>query len=276
MKSFSGYLRESSQRGVVVTWGRYNPPTTGHETVFNTAAKNANQRRMDLRIFATHTHDAKKNPLPYKMKMDFLRRIFPRYKNYILNSEAKTIIQALVELNKVYSSVVLVVGGDRVKEFQGMMDRVNGKDFTYESIEVVSAGHRDPDAEGIEGMSASKMRALAASGNFREFMQGLPASTTESLGRELYNAIRDGLGLENSSPAVELVRTETRERFYSGDLLSEGDLVVTKDGTRGKVSYLGANYVIVESNKNKKRHWVQDVTKVTDLEGAIKRVTDAR
>lgn len=276
MKSFSRFLKENPtrDRGVVITFGRYNPPTIGHEVVFNLAAKAANERSYALKVFMSHTNDRKKNPLTYEQKIDFVKRLFPRYSNYVTESPAKTIIQVVQSLEEDFDHLVLIVGEDRVDEFQKLFNKYNGSEFNFDSMKVISAGRRDPDSEGVEGMSASKMRALAAEGNFNDFAAGLPASTDRKLATELYSAVRSGMGIQESGSNLELDRSLTREKFYAGDLVQKGEaVIIQKTQEEGTVSHIGSNYVIVETAKGKKRCWASDVTRKEE-QGAGEEGTD--
>ena len=164
-------LQEASGKTAVMSWGRMNPPTVGREKLANKVMSIAKANGATPIVYLSHSQDAKKNPLSYEDKYMFARAAFGPM---IQKSNAKTIIQVMQELEKKYSDVILVVGADRIVEFETLLNKYNGKDFTFNSIKVVSAGERDPDAEGVEGMSASKMRAAAASGDEAAFKSGLP------------------------------------------------------------------------------------------------------
>lgn len=275
MKSFSRFLKENPvrDRTVVITFGRYNPPTVGHEHVFNLSAQAANRNRADLKIFASHTNDKKKNPLSYEQKVGFIRKIFPRYAKYVQETGDKTIIQVAQSLEKKYDHLILIVGEDRVEDFERIFGDYNGDQFNFETMEVISAGKRDPDSDGVEGTSASRMRELASEGDFNGFLSGLPRSIDQKLATELYNAVRQGMGIQDSGASLELDRSETRESFYSGNLVSEGDaVIISKTKEEGVVDRIGSNYVIVETkDKKKKRCWASDIVrKETSQDKAIK------
>ena len=182
---------------VVVSFGRMNPVTVGHEKLVNKVTAEASKRKADGMVFMSHSQDAKKNPLSYDDKVKFAKKAFG---NVIQKSNSKTIIDIAKSLTGKYKNFVMVVGSDRVDEFEKLLNRYNGKDFNFDSIEVVSAGARDPDAEGVEGMSASKMRSLAADGNVKEFSKGLPKKL-QSSSKEVMATVRKGM---NMSEEVEL------------------------------------------------------------------------
>lgn len=256
MKTFSRYTRNDTS-GVVVTWGRFNPPTVGHEAMFNEAARVANSRGYVLRIHATRSSDSEGNPLLYEKKIAHMRDLFPRYRDYIREDNSNNIVELLTQLSKSFSNVVIMCGEDRVDDYNTLVERLNIK------IEVVSAGRRDPDAEGVEGMSSSYMRRCVKEGDFTNFMTGLPSNTDHDKGRTLFEDVRRGMGIRERYVPVALERSEEREKFYSGELVNENDLVeIVKTGEQGRVRVIGANYVIIESNGAQQRHWAKDIKRV--------------
>lgn len=188
-------LNEAANRTVVLGWGRMNPITSGHEILVNKIKEIAKKQGGKPIVYLTHSADPKKNPLSYNDKVRFAKKAFGPV---IQKSNAKTIIQAAQELQSKYDKLVLVAGADRVNEFQTLLNKYNGKDFTFDSIEVVSAGERaDPDSDAAKdlsaaNMSASVMRKLAAQGNKEDFLKGLPRGLV-SMGDEVYNAVRSGM-----------------------------------------------------------------------------------
>jgi predicted kinase/nicotinic acid mononucleotide adenylyltransferase len=183
-------LNEAPDKTVVLGWGRMNPITVGHEKLVNKIKSVARANSATPLIYITHSQDAKKNPLDYDTKVSLAKKAFGN--KVIQKSNSKTIMQVMKELQGGYSRVILVVGQDRVTEFDKLLKKYNGKDYTFDSIEVVSAGDRDPDAEGVEGMSASKMRAAAASGKFDQFKSGLPRKLKRDA-QDIYDLVRGGM-----------------------------------------------------------------------------------
>lgn len=179
----------------VIGWGRMNPITSGHEILANKIKEIAKKKGGTPIIYLTHSQDAKKNPLSYNDKVRLARLAFGPI---VQKSNSKTIIQAAAELTGKYDNLVLVAGADRVKEFQTILNKYNGKDFTFNSIEVVSAGERaDPDSDAAKdlsaaNMSASVMRKLAAEGNKTDFVKGLPAKLKPHA-NEVYDLVRGGM-----------------------------------------------------------------------------------
>lgn len=173
---------------VVFSFGRMNPPTVGHQKLVDKITSTARKEKADAKVFLSHTQNNKKDPLNYAEKIRFARKGFGKI---VEQSKSKTIIQVLQELEKAgYTDAILVVGSDRVTEFSGLLNKYNGGPFSFDSINVISAGARDPDAEGVEGMSASKLRALAVEGDFDTFKTGLPKKLTDKDAKDVYDTIR--------------------------------------------------------------------------------------
>ncbi len=175
---------------VVFAWGRFNPPTIGHGVVMERVAEEAKSRSADYAIFASKSTDPKKNPLTFRTKIKFLKQSFPKHsKNINASPRLKTILDVMKFLDKKYAEVSLVVGSDRAAEFKKLLNHYNGREYDFEKVEIISAGERDPDAEDVSGMSASKMRKAAAAGDYTSFRKGSPIKNP----RALYNAIRNGM-----------------------------------------------------------------------------------
>jgi len=185
-------LDEAVKDTVVVSWGRMNPVTSGHEKLAQKVASVAKERGATPMIFLSHSSDPKKNPLSYNDKVKFAQAAFGKI---VIKSTAKTIIQVAAQLSKQFKNMVLVVGSDRVSEFNSLLNKYNGRDYKFNSIEVVSAGERDPDADDVSGMSASKMRALAADNDLNTFKKGLPKKL-QSKAKQVFDAVRDGMGID--------------------------------------------------------------------------------
>jgi len=267
-KGFAQYITEAAKE-VTITFGRFNPPTTGHEKLLDTVAKVA--RGSKYLVYASQSTDPKKNPLDYTTKVKYMRKMYPRHaRSIMLDKSVRNIFDILVKLyDQGYNKVNMVVGSDRVKEFEALTNKYNnvkGRHGFYNfegGVNIVSAGERDPDAEGVAGMSASKMRAAAESNDFATFAKGLPKGFKDS--QALFNDVRKGMGLKESYNYREHIQLETvseeREAYVAGTLFNEGDEIVIKENDEvGKISSLGANYVLVEMSDGKKlRKWLDDV-----------------
>ena len=172
---------------VVFTFGRMNPPTIGHQKLVDKVEAVAKKEKAPAKVYLSHTQNNKKDPLSYAEKIRFARKAFGKS---VTQSKSKTIFQIMDELDKEYDEVVMVVGSDRVTEFNGLLQKYNGKNYNFDSIKVISAGARDPDAVGVEGMSASKLRAIAVEGDFDTFKTGLPKKLNDRDAKDIYDTIR--------------------------------------------------------------------------------------
>ena len=275
LKSFTEYVTEGT-KDVTVAWGRFNPPTIGHEKLLGAVAKTA--RGSAYKIYASQSADPKKNPLQYKDKIKYMRKMFPKHsRNIMIDKKIRTIMELLSSLySKGFNKVTIVAGSDRVTEYQTLANKYNkvkGRHGFYNfdgGINIVSAGVRDPDAEGASGMSASKMRAAAADNDFQTFNKGLPSGFKEA--QKLFNDVRKGMNLKESykyRQHIELEKVSNeRELYVEGSLYEEGQLIVIKETHEiGNVLQLGSNYVLIETDKGKFRKWLDQIE---PLEGATK------
>tara|TARA_Y100000004_G_scaffold12634_1_gene13544 strand:+ start:11391 stop:13262 length:1872 start_codon:yes stop_codon:yes gene_type:complete len=193
-------LSERKGGAVVFTFGRFNPPTSGHEKLIDAVKRVAKRTRAEHRIYPSHSEDPKKNPLPHKVKVKYMRKFY-RGAKIVDDKNAKSPFHVCKDLSdKGYKHVILVVGGDRVEELKKLISQyINHPDpkksFNFDKFEVVSAGERDPDAEGISGMSASKMRASAGSGDLESFKRGLPSTASDKDARDLFIILRKSMGI---------------------------------------------------------------------------------
>lgn len=177
----------------VFTFGRMNPPTVGHEKLVQAVVKQAKANKADHHIYLSQTQKAPKDPLSWEDKKRFSKMIFKGV-NISNDGSIKTPFQALEQLGQQYRNVIMVVGDDRVNEFRGKMAKY-APEWGIENFEVVSAGSRDPDAEGVEGMSASKVRQFAADGNFEQFAAGIPNTVNDKVKQLMFNKVREGMGI---------------------------------------------------------------------------------
>ena len=271
INSFKNYLVEE-EKTVFFTFGRMNPPTIGHEKLLNKLAQTAGSN--PYKVYLSQSQDAKKNPLSYKEKIKIARKMFPKHaRQIIIDNKVKNVFDIATKLyDEGYKNVSMVVGSDRIREFDVLLNKYNGKKgkhgfYNFAKITVVSAGDRDPDAEGAEGMSASKMRAAANDSDFAQFAQGLSKAVSNADAKRIYNSVRSGMGLteqKNFKNRVQLEPiSEIRESYMDGKLFESGDEVVIKGlGVVGEIKHLGTNYVIVESKGEVYRKWLNDIEKV--------------
>ena len=279
ISSFKQYLHEEGSVAYY-TFGRMNPPTIGHEKLLDSLAKKAGKN--DYFVFLSQVQDKKKNPLDYSSKVKHVRKMFPRHaRRVIIDKKVRTAFDAASQLyGKGYQNLVMVVGDDRVREFKTILEKYNGVKgnhgfYNFKSIEVMSAGARDPDADGVEGMSASKMRQFASDNDFTSFAQGLPRSMSNKDSKKLFNDVRTGMGLKEETEFKRHVELETvsevREKFVQGDLFSLGDKVIVKESDEmGTIAYLGTNYVLVEiSEERSVRKWLDAVEKIEETVSTV-------
>lgn len=275
INSFKNYLVEE-EKTVYFTFGRMNPPTIGHEKLLDKLSRAAGKN--PYKVYLSQSQDPKKNPLSYKDKVKIARRMFPRHARQIMiDPKVKNVFDIATKLyNEGYKNVAMVVGADRIREFDILLKKYNGKKgkhgfYNFAKITVVSAGDRDPDAEGAEGMSASKMRAAASSNDFSQFSQGLPKAVNNAEAKKIYNAVRSGMGLKEQKEFKNHIQLEPisniRESYMNGNLFEVGEEVVIKgQGIVAEIKHLGANYLIVESKGEVYRKWLTDVEKVNPNE----------
>ena len=202
-------LEEAPNKTVVLGWGRMNPITVGHEKLVDKIKAVARQESATPLIYISHSQDAKKNPLDYDDKIMLAKKAFGN--KLIVKSNSRTIIQIMQELQKKFSRVVLVVGQDRIKQFDELLNKYNGKDYNFDNISIVSAGDRDPDSEGVDGMSASKMRVAASQGDFKKFKTGLPRRL-QSDAQDVYDMVRGGMKIAEMFDLEEALTIQQRRQ----------------------------------------------------------------
>ena len=191
-------------KSVAFSFGRFNPPTIGHEKLMD----NTRRANRNYRIYASQSQDPKKNPLKFRNKVAIMKSMFPAHARKISSDKMTTAIDAMVQLYKEkHTDVVMVVGSDRVGEFDKLLKTYNGKRarhgyYKFKSIRVVSAGERDPDAEGVSGMSASKMRKAAQDNDYKSFQKGLPPKFKQ--GKLLFKTLQKEMGIKSLKEWMEV------------------------------------------------------------------------
>jgi len=272
---------EKEDKGTMtVAFGRFNPPTVGHEKLMNAAKAAA--KGGDYGIYPSRTQDDKKNPLSPDEKISFMRQLYPKHGERIINDgEMKTIFNVLKSANeKGYSSINIMVGADRQAEFEKLALKYNGELYDFEDINVVSAGDRDPDAEGIEGMSASKLRKAAAEDDFKTWLSGMPSKVDEKIAKNIFNSVKRKVAADKAASKVDtsakalrvneglwqiapkLDWNGLRENFYLKKVFNIGDLVENLNtGLRGRIVRRGTNYLISVTEDNMMfKSWIGDVS----------------
>ena len=250
---------------LTVVFGRFNPPTIGHKKLLDAAKKAAG--KTNLKIYPSRTQDAKKNPYDPDEKVDVMRQMFPDHAESIVNDpNSKTIFDVLKQAHQDgHSSIKIVVGGDRVKEFEKLSSSYNGKLYDFSGVETVSAGERDPDSEGVEGMSASKMRKAAADNDFESFRKGIPTNIDDKTAKNMMSSLRKKMKLKEGWSLWEIAPKydwkNLRENYVNGSLFGIDQLVENLNtGLVGKVIRRGTNYLICVTEDNIMfKSWIRDL-----------------
>ena len=251
---------------LTVVFGRFNPPTIGHQKLLDAAKKAAGKGR--LKIYPSRSQDKKKNPYDPDEKVDVMRQMFPDHAENIVNDpNSRTIFDVLKQgHDDGHSSVKIVVGADRVKEFAKLSGDYNGKLYDFSGVEIVSAGDRDPDAEGVEGMSASKMRKAAADNDFKMFRQGVPQTIDDKSAKQMMNNLRKKMQVKEGWSLWEIAPKfdwkNLRENYVSDKIFKKDTIIENLNhGLVGKIIRRGTNYVIAVTEDNIMfKSWLRDIT----------------
>jgi len=264
MKNYRQLVKELPSNTVVFVFGRFNPPTTGHELLFKMVKKIATQNKADHVIYASKTQDKKKNPLSVDRKLHYLKLMFKGFNFTAASQNERTFMEVAAHLNKKYKNIIMVAGSDRIVEYERLLNRYNGKNFKFDTIQVVSAGERDPDSDNASGMSASKMRQFAEKGNFIQFKRGLPNSVREIDARLLMNEIRQSMGLDAIKEEVKFSIDQLRDKYFKGEIFHIGD-IVESNGEQFEIVDRGSNYVTVVKEGKLSRKWIKDIKVIGSL-----------
>jgi nicotinamide mononucleotide adenylyltransferase/predicted nucleotidyltransferase len=278
-------LKEAVNKTLVLTFGRFNPPTIGHEKLIKKVASTPGDIR---HIYLSKSQDVQKNPLTVTQKIKFMRDMFPQYKNMFRIPSSNMVLDIMVqEYKKGFENITMVVGSDRVREFETLIKRYNGVKmrsgfYDFKNIKVISAGERDPDAEGASGMSASKMRAAVKNDDFETFAKGLPPSYKGA--QELFKAVATGMRVSynrkklaasvnhhmgyNFKPIAsleEFEQNQIRDMYIREMIFNLNDKVnYVKEDVQGVVKRRGTNYIVIEDNNNNlHKCWIWDCVPVS-------------
>ena len=310
-------IKEARGRHIAFTFGRFNPPTIGHEKLLQ---KLLSVRADDHKIILSKSEDSNKNPLKLRDKVAAIKRMFPKYARHLAASKSNIIIDIVTEFyKKKYTELSMVVGSDRVSEFRTLLKKYNDVKsrhgyYNFDSINIVSAGERDPDAEGAMGMSASKMRAAVKANDFKTFKKGLPLTFGRSKdAEELFKQTRKGMHLAASydpslvekktkdlkaqigmagmlrfkpfitaSTKEELNNMVLRDKYITEHLYDVGDIVDdVSNNVTGIIVRRGTNYVTLESTDGKlHKAWLYDIIETPvfseDLEKKSKEIKQSK
>lgn len=269
------YLPIPKTKGTLtVAFGRFNPPTIGHQQLMDTAAQAASQDDGgQYLIFPSRSQDKKKNPLDPDTKIAYMQKFYPSHAGNIVNDpNTKTIFDVLkMAHNNGYAGVRIIGGGDRVKEFENLSNQYNGDLYNFDNIEVVSAGDRDPDGKGVEGMSASRMRLAAAEGDFKTFRSGLPPEVKPAEAKELFNILRGSMNVKEDYEIWEIAPKfdyqTLRENYIKESIFTIGQLVENMNtGLVGRIIRRGTNYLICVTESGQMfKSWIKDLVEYCDM-----------
>ena len=272
---------EKTKGTLTVAFGRFNPPTIGHQQLMDVAAQAASgDDGGEYLIFPSRSQDKKKNPLDPDTKIQYMQKFYPAHADRIMNdANTRTIFDVLkMAHNDGYTNVRIVGGSDRVKEFEKLSNNYNGQLYAFDNIEVLSSGERDPDAKGVEGMSASRMRLAAAEGDFNKFREGLPSDLKRSEAKELFDVLRGAMQVKEGWNVWEIApkfdfRT-LREKYIKKSIFNLGEKVQNLNtGLVGEISRRGTNYLICVTESGQMfKSWIRDLVeykeqKVTEISG---------
>ena len=252
---------------LTIAFGRFNPPHAGHQQLMDTAAASAEADESDYMIVPSRSNDPKKNPLDADTKVAFMRGMFPQHSSRIQNDQnTRTIFDVLKKAhNDGYTNVRIVGGADRVKEFDKLANNYNGSLYQFDNVEVVSAGDRDPDADGVEGMSASRLRLAAAENDFKTFRSAMPEGMPRRDVQQLFDTTRMSMGINEEWGIWEMApkfdQQTLRENYVSKAIFRIGELVENMNtGMIGRIIRRGANHLIcVTEDKIMFKCWIRDV-----------------
>ena len=264
-------INEARRKSIAFTFGRFNPPTSGHEKLIK---KVASVRADTFKIFLSRSNDPKKNPLSPRTKLTHMKFMFPKYSRNIEINNTNMILDIASKLHKQgYTEIFMVVGSDRVREFETILNKYNDVRsrhgyYNFDNINVLSAGERDPDAEGVSGMSASKMRDAASKDDLSTFKKGLPTGYRNA--NDLFKDVRKGMRLVASmeydtnfrpiKTLQEFEQKQIRDLYIREMIFNIGDQIkYIKEDIDGKVIRKGTNYIVLEDNNNNlHKAWIWD------------------
>ena len=286
----SAKKQEVQDKHVAFTFGRFNPPHAGHGKMMD-AVKSYGGDTGNYRIYPSRTQDNKKNPLSADQKIKHMRAMFKDHKDKIQNSEAhRNIFDIMKDLNdEGHEHVTMVVGDDRVKEFDKLTKKYNGVHYDFKSINVKSAGKRDPKSDDpLEALSASSLRKHATSGDHEAFHAGTggyknskqmmadvqagltPKQKAEKAAKKAKAKLSTATGTKEKTVketweyAPKLALEEFREHYIQGELFDTGTLIEHDNtGIRGHIVHRGTNHVIFKDEYGDEfKAWLGDITEI--------------
>ena len=273
IKTFSQYLVEDAAKDVVIAFGNFNPPGINHEKLIEKAAELAVGK--SYRIYSSLTESAKTHPLKLDEKVKFMRKMFPRHARSIMaDDDCKNLLQVCSKLyEQGFRGITVATSENNAAELRSLLSAYNGKkqvDGSFyhfkEGVSVVAVVNTDPDASTV-------LRESAVANDLELFSRGLPVALKET--RELFNAVRAGLGLKESNNFRKHIKLESvsaiREAYVNQEIFAVGDEVILKESQEvGKISHRGSNYLIVSMHDGRKvRKWLNGVELLENKDDAI-------
>lgn len=254
-------------KGVVVTIGRFNPPAKGHEQILKFGQSRANEANYEYRIYPSRVQDRGTDPLNPTLKIQYMQMMFPQFADYIVDSEdSRTIFDILTSLyNDGYRDVKVIVGSERVGEFQSLVHRNEGQSYQFDNIEVLASAGRDPDSDTAGAGSAAALRTAAANGNYEAFAINLPSVMKREDKESLFNSVVKSMQLGESLSlwqiAPDLDKEGLRKHYKEDNLYPVGSLVENiNTGLRGRVMRRGTNHLICVTNEGVMfKNWISSV-----------------
>ena len=256
---------------LTLVFGRFNPPTVGHKKLLDAAGKISGDG--DMKIYPSRSNDPKKNPLEPGTKTELMKKMFPDHEESIVNDDSvKTIFDALeLANNDGYSNIKIVVGSDRVSEFDNLAQKYNGELYDFDEIETISAGERDEDSDDVSGMSASKMRKAAAENDFNVFRTGIPDNIDDKTAQQIMNTVRKAMRVEEGWSLWQIAPKfdwkNLREQYVKHNIFKINERVENLNtGLVGKIVRRGTNYLIcVTENNVMFKSWIRDLTEYNEV-----------
>tara|TARA_Y100001937_G_scaffold34798_1_gene49728 strand:- start:1328 stop:3163 length:1836 start_codon:yes stop_codon:yes gene_type:complete len=273
-KTFSELLAKSGRKKpVVFAFGRLNPPTIGHQKLIDRVITMAKRVKGKPVLYVSASQDKTKNPLTVKQKIDYIKKIYSRGIDILpATGRERTFMEILKNrFDKKYTEVYMVAGSDRVLEFKKLIKTYNGKDYNFDVVEVISAGSRDPDAEGVSGASGTKMREFARNNDYKSFKQNLMTGTRENVAMKLFKDLKKQMGVnESMAPEDESMRM-IRENYHNNEIFNIGDLVENvRNNNVGKVIKRGPNYIQYEmEDGGVEKAWLDDVVPANNFDDEL-------
>ncbi len=289
-KTLKEFLAKGKRpKAVAFAFGRMNPPTAGHEKLIQKVEAIARRIKGDGIIYVSASQDRTKNPLDARTKIKYLQPLYRNIKFVAAGGNTRTFMEVLKNaLDRKYSDVYMIAGSDRVSEFKRLITQYNGKDFNFDKTEVVSAGERDPDAQGTSGISGTKMRLYAVRGDYNSFRRGLPVKMKDADGKKLFKDLRTAMGIKSQKgfgvqmkPIMSLEdfeKQELRQEYIEENIFEIGDYVENmNDCSIGKIIKRGTNYLVYEmEDGGVKKAWLHECCAVDDAQIEMMESTDVQ